>query len=145
MANLADHIEQFILRQLAAVGADNIVVLQRNELADVLACAPSQISYVINTRFTSERGFVVESRRGSGGFIRIARLPGAAYWPTELETPALSERELEAVIKHWRDNNLLTMREATLIVTMFRLLRQRLDDQERVYVLQELVDALTNS
>ena len=66
MRNLADAIENFIIRQLLEDREDAVLV-QRNELADKLSCAPSQISYVLSTRFTPERGFMVESRRGSGG------------------------------------------------------------------------------
>jgi len=70
MRNLADSIENFILEELMKQAE---AMVQRNELAQELNCAPSQISYVLNTRFTPEKGFVVESRRGSGGFIRIIR------------------------------------------------------------------------
>ena len=73
MRNLADAIENFIIRQLLEDREDAVLV-QRNELADKLSCAPSQISYVLSTRFTPERGFMVESRRGSGGFVRIVRV-----------------------------------------------------------------------
>ena len=60
MKNLADDIENFIVRQLLLDEEDQIFV-QRNELADRLSCAPSQISYVLSTRFTPERGYIVES------------------------------------------------------------------------------------
>ena len=73
MRNLADAIENFIIRQLLEDSEDTVLV-QRNELADKLSCAPSQISYVISTRFTPEKGYLVESRRGSGGFVRIVRV-----------------------------------------------------------------------
>ena len=73
MRNLADAIENFIIRQLLEDSEDTVLV-QRNELADKLSCAPSQISYVISTRFTPEKGYMVESRRGSGGFVRIVRV-----------------------------------------------------------------------
>ena len=59
MRNLADAIENFIIRQLLEDREDAVLV-QRNELADKLSCAPSQISYVLSTRFTPERGFMVE-------------------------------------------------------------------------------------
>ena len=58
MRNLADAIENFIIRQLLEDREDAVLV-QRNELADKLSCAPSQISYVLSTRFTPERGFMV--------------------------------------------------------------------------------------
>ncbi|MPN42944.1 Transcriptional regulator CtsR [bioreactor metagenome] len=48
--------------------------LQRNELAEELGCVPSQINYVLTSRFTPEQGYVVESRRGGGGYIRIRRV-----------------------------------------------------------------------
>ena len=68
--NIADAIEEYILRQLATK-EDGQVELKRTELANKIACAPSQISYVLSTRFTHEKGFIVESRRGLGGYIRI--------------------------------------------------------------------------
>ena len=50
------------------------VEFRRNTLAQNLGCVPSQINYVISSRFTPERGYIVESRRGGGGFIRIAKV-----------------------------------------------------------------------
>ena len=72
MSNLADKIEQLILHKLLQ-DQEEIIILKRNELAEELDCAPSQISYVLSTRFSYDRGFIVESRRGSGGFVRIVR------------------------------------------------------------------------
>lgn len=54
--------------------ADGPVELSRRELAEKFGCVPSQINYVISTRFSPEHGFIVESRRGGGGYIRIARV-----------------------------------------------------------------------
>lgn len=71
---LSDRIEQLIL-QLMDKQNDGPVTLSRNELADYLGCAPSQVTYVINTRFTPNRDYVVESRRGNGGYIRISLSP----------------------------------------------------------------------
>ena len=65
MSVLADKIEQFILHKLLEEDNSDIV-LRRNELADELQCAPSQISYVLSTRFSNDKGYLVESRRGSG-------------------------------------------------------------------------------
>lgn len=70
MKNLADAIESFIIGELLREHEDTVLV-QRNELAERLSCAPSQISYVLSTRFTPERGFMVESRRGSGGLYAL--------------------------------------------------------------------------
>ena len=68
---LADHIAQMIEEMLNE--ANGTLELQRNEMANRLGCVPSQISYVISSRFTPERGYMIESRRGGGGCIRIVR------------------------------------------------------------------------
>ena len=52
---------------------DGCTEIQRNELAQKIGCVPSQINYVISSRFTPEHGYIVESRRGGGGYIRITR------------------------------------------------------------------------
>ena len=74
MRNIADVIEQFIISELFANDEDSINV-KRSQLAEKLSCAPSQITYTLTTRFTPDKGFEVESKRGNGGFIRIVRLP----------------------------------------------------------------------
>ena len=63
---LSDRIEKFILEMLDKETNDQ-VLLKRKDVADLLECAPSQVTYVINTRFSPDDRFVVESRRGSGG------------------------------------------------------------------------------
>ena len=72
MARLSDMIEDFINALLNE--SDGQLELQRNELADYFECAPSQINYVLATRFSVDRGYYIESRRGGGGYIRIIRL-----------------------------------------------------------------------
>lgn len=71
MKNVSDIIEEFILNQLLS---DPEVSLSRNELAMFFNCAPSQINYVLSTRFTPVRGFDTESKRGGGGFIKVYKL-----------------------------------------------------------------------
>lgn len=71
MANISDIIEAFLLNTL---GEDNSLSISRNELANYFSCAPSQINYVLSTRFTPERGYSVESRRGGGGSITVVRI-----------------------------------------------------------------------
>ena len=90
MTNLADFIERFIQQKLSEGAADHVLV-RRNELADELSCAPSQISYVLSTRFTLDRGYLVESRRGAGGFVRIARLePAQLTFAAHVSAPQAS-------------------------------------------------------
>lgn len=69
---LSDIIADMISQMLSE--ADGIAEIQRNELANRLGCVPSQINYVITSRFTPEQGYMVESRRGGGGFIRITKV-----------------------------------------------------------------------
>lgn len=69
--NLSNEIAAFLLQMLNETGRAEI---QRNELAQQLGCVPSQINYVISSRFTPERGYTVESRRGGGGYIKITRI-----------------------------------------------------------------------
>ena len=69
--NLSNVIAQMISEMLD--GKDE-VEFRRNTLAQDLGCVPSQINYVISSRFTPERGYIVESRRGGGGFIKIAKV-----------------------------------------------------------------------
>ena len=71
MASRSDIIEQFILKTLSS---EPFVELSRNDLAKFFACAPSQINYVLNTRFTVNSGYVIESVRGGAGFIKVTRL-----------------------------------------------------------------------
>ena len=68
---VSDRIELFIAELLKSDGDDGWVELRRNELASIFNCVPSQINYVIATRFTPERGYIVESKRGGGGYVRI--------------------------------------------------------------------------
>lgn len=68
---MSDKIEAFINELMK--DDDDWIELKRNELAGVFHCVPSQINYVIATRFSPERGYIVESRRGGGGYLRIKR------------------------------------------------------------------------
>ena len=76
--NLSDLIEQYIMNE---IGDLNEIELKRNDIAHEFNCVPSQVNYVISTRFIPELGFYVESKRGGNGYIRIMRtnLSEAAY------------------------------------------------------------------
>ncbi|NLU24273.1 MAG: CtsR family transcriptional regulator [Clostridiales bacterium] len=69
---ISDVIAGFI--QEALDDADGVLELQRGDLAQRFNCVPSQINYVMSTRFSPEHGYIVESRRGGGGYIRITRV-----------------------------------------------------------------------
>ena len=69
---ISDLIAAFIAEELEQ--ADGVLELQRSDLAQRFNCVPSQINYVMSTRFSPERGYIVESRRGGNGYIRISRV-----------------------------------------------------------------------
>lgn len=73
MRNISDIIEGY-LKAIIEEEQNRPIEIKRNEVAEKFQCVPSQINYVINTRFTAERGYAVESKRGGGGYIRILRV-----------------------------------------------------------------------
>ncbi len=146
MGNLADYIEKFILLRLSGQ-QDNSIVVNRNDLAQELDCAPSQISYVVNTRFTGTRGFIVESRRGSGGFIRIARTPLANSLLETVVTRIVAnqtESEVELLVEELCGSGLMTQREAAMLLQFVQLMRERLEPEERVQSLRAIFSTLSN-
>ncbi len=109
---MTDAIEQYLLQLL---GRGSVVELQRAEVAERFGCAPSQINYVLVTRFTPARGFAVESRRGGGGYIRLVRLPADA-WEGTLGLPQICDQSTaEHHIDRLREARRLTGREAALL------------------------------
>ncbi|OOM81681.1 transcriptional regulator CtsR [Clostridium puniceum] len=96
MARLSDVIEAFI-KQLFDENRDKVIFIQRNELADQFRCAPSQINYVLTTRFTYERGYLIESKRGGGGHIAIKQLE---YDNSDKREKLISESIGEAMTYH---------------------------------------------
>jgi transcriptional regulator CtsR len=119
MGNLADRIEKY-LKQIIEQTEEGYVTLQRSILADEFSCAPSQINYVLGTRFTVERGYMVESRRGGGGYLRIVRLvvsPCAQFQMTmrQLIGEQLSQKQALGLVTRLTDDKILTVREAAII------------------------------
>ncbi|MGE5391092.1 MAG: CtsR family transcriptional regulator [Deltaproteobacteria bacterium] len=95
--SLADKIEQY-LKVLIERSEDKQIEIQRAELAETFSCVPSQVTYVLNTRFTEDEGFLTESRRGGKGFVRITRFhfeSDAAVLPNRVELMRYLERLLE--------------------------------------------------
>ena len=116
--NTSDHIEAYIKAILEQSG---IVELQRSQLADTFQVVPSQINYVIKTRFTESRGYLVESKRGGGGYIRIGRiefsnhhemLRDLLYSVGEEVSPVIFEHVLKLLL----EQELLTRQEMNLLV-----------------------------
>ena len=117
MAQLSDNIEQFIKELMCE---DTRVELKRNELAQHFGCAPSQINYVLATRFSVDHGYIIESRRGGGGYVRIVRMQprGDGNLLDALLTRvgnSVDEETANAIIAHLADIKLITSNEAALM------------------------------
>ena len=115
---LSDSIESFIKTLLTDESAE--VELKRNELAEYFGCAPSQINYVLATRFSPDHGYLTESRRGGGGYIRIVRVVESGsqrlmYLVNERIGEELSEEEALRLISQLKDQQLVTPQEASLM------------------------------
>jgi|LSQX01.1.fsa_nt_gb transcriptional regulator CtsR len=119
MARLSDLIETFIKQMIS--DTDGTIEIQRNELANQFNCVPSQINYVLDTRFTTERGYYVESRRGGGGHIRIKRVniehKGENYLMHIVASIGdnISQQSAHAFINNFVDYNVITSREGLII------------------------------
>ena len=131
--NLSNMIAQMIMEMIESNGYTEI---QRNEMAQTLGCVPSQINYVISSRFTPERGYIVESRRGGGGYIRITRASCdksvALMSVINSIGNSLDEKTCRAHIYNLHSRNLLDTKSANLMgaATSENCLR-RLDSQTR--------------
>ena len=115
----SDLIANFILGMLEDEGGS--AELQRSNLAEKFRCVPSQINYVISTRFSPEHGYLVESRRGGNGYIRITRVqatPKALIMHTvNAVGDAISPRTAAAFVSNLLDADALDTRSAALILT----------------------------
>ncbi len=120
MNNKADTIEQYILERLAKK-SEGKIELKRTTIAGEIQCAPSQISYVLSTRFTQERGFIVESRRGLGGYIRIKIITEIADRQSIFEeilsriNPETTFTDVEEALDFLEDNKLISKREVNFV------------------------------
>jgi len=115
---VSDIIAGFIDEMLRDTGG--IAELQRAELATRFNCVPSQINYVISTRFSPEHGYIVESRRGGGGYIRIKRVAMDAEMLLMHTVNAIGDRidlnTAAALIANLRHNEAITNEETKLIL-----------------------------
>ncbi|EAG3568464.1 CtsR family transcriptional regulator [Listeria monocytogenes] len=119
MKNISDIIEAYLKQVLESSEA---VEIKRSEIADKFECVPSQINYVINTRFTMERGYIVESKRGGGGYIRIIKvkmndkLQLLEAIISMVHDKKVSQSFSEDVILRLLEEEVITKKEARLMV-----------------------------
>ncbi|GAA3412023.1 CtsR family transcriptional regulator [Paenibacillus hodogayensis] len=119
MRNVSDIIEQY-LKNILQQSPSGVVDLQRSELADRFQCVPSQINYVISTRFTLEKGYLVESKRGGGGYIRIQQveLPSKEAIHVHIFNTVgsqIDQSSAEGIIYQLAEGRFITDREANLL------------------------------
>lgn len=122
MRNISDIIENY-LKKVLELSESEIVEIKRSEVADKFQCVPSQINYVINTRFTMERGYMVESKRGGGGYIRISKvkLHNQAHLIDQLKVligPKISQSRAEDVIVRLLEERIISEREAKIMLNV---------------------------
>ena len=121
LRNISDLIEHY-LKQILHSSSEGAVEIQRSDLAEKFSCVPSQINYVISTRFTLEKGYYVESKRGGGGYIRIQRvdLPSLEAIQRHIDQTVgnrIDQTAAEGLVYQLEEADFLSEREARLIRT----------------------------
>lgn len=150
MSNISNMIERY-LKQLLAESREGYIEIQRNVLAEHFSCVPSQINYVLSTRFSVEGGFVVESRRGGRGYVRIIKVPlgdglSLLVQALELVGSVTSEQGARGIIQRLLEEGLILPREAVLMRAAINrnILRLALPtrDQIRANILKAMLIAV---
>ncbi|MCS7233015.1 MAG: CtsR family transcriptional regulator [Synergistetes bacterium] len=130
--SLASHIEAYI-KKLLTEASSEVIRLQRRELARRFGCVPSQINYVIRTRFTPDRGYIVESQRGGGGYIRIIKVnvPLRESLLERLDSEigeAIDRSRARGLISRLANDKHVSLRERLLIESALSALDEILDE-----------------
>lgn len=141
-------IEEYLKKALKEEGK---VEIQRNEVADLFDCVPSQINYVINSRFTIQHGYAVESKRGGGGYIRIIEIQvnnnaEQLELMDEIIGSELSEKDAQIIINTLYQSDLMTEREAHMMLAAMNqhhyTKQDKIDNQIRANILLSMVRLL---
>lgn len=116
--NMTDIIEAYLKKVLQQ---QDQVEIRRSEIAQLFDCVPSQINYVINTRFTIQKGYLVESKRGGGGYIRIIKVQvlddhDMLNTMIEIIGDSISEKDAKSVVQKLYEDDIITKREAKLML-----------------------------
>lgn len=117
--SISDIIEEY-LKNILHTNEKKMIEIKRSEIADRFECVPSQINYVINTRFTMERGYIIESKRGGGGYIRIIRIEHQDEFELiediiQMIQPKLSQQGAADVLERLHEKKVITARERIMI------------------------------
>ncbi|MPM83258.1 Transcriptional regulator CtsR [bioreactor metagenome] len=151
---LADIIEQY-LRTLVEESDSTTVEIIRSNVAEHFSCVPSQINYVLTTRFTPERGFLVESRRGGGGHVRITRLQFAdktTHWSDQILRALPTKIDMDSALHicdRLVDEEVITLRERAIMQAVLGRGTQELPpavrDEVRAMLLRHMIISLLSS
>ena len=145
--NMSDIIEAYLKKVL---GQDEQVEIRRSEMADRFNCVPSQINYVINTRFTVQQGYLVESKRGGGGYIRIIKVKlldevEMLDMMIDIVGSKISQKNAYSIIQRLFESEMLTKREANIMLSvMEKSLLNSTEANENELRAKLLVAFLTN-
>jgi len=146
--NTSDLIESYIKKILEK---NEMIELRRIELADLFNCVPSQINYVINTRFTIQRGYLVESKRGGGGYIRIAKVRMSDKKQmleriNLLFSETINEKNAYAIIQKLYEDQIITKKEGNLMLSAIAkntLNINETEDYTRARILRAFLERLS--
>jgi transcriptional regulator of stress and heat shock response len=148
MSMLSDNIETFIKALFEDMRQIDV---RRNELAEYFRCAPSQINYVLATRFSTDKGYYIESRRGGGGYIRIVRIDMddgdyLLHLATQGIGEEVSETDARRIIECLLEKEIATKREAMLLAAAISsqsiAAPMAIKDHLRANILKHMVIAL---
>lgn len=146
MKNISDIIEEYLKKALNISGKD-ILEIKRSEMAEKFQCVPSQINYVINTRFTIERGYIVESKRGGGGYIRIIKVQAndEVHLLDEMMShirKMASQQTAEVLIIRLLEEDVITKREAKIMLNVVDRAVLKLDLPARDIIRANILKAM---
>lgn len=143
--NLSNAITKMIMDMLQE---NDEIEIQRNIFAQTIGCVPSQINYVLSSRFTPERGYIVESRRGGGGCIRITRISYDSNTASMNLINSIGSSIDESTTRHHLSNlvyrEVLSKRDAAIILSAvtdsnFRILPAEIRDSLRATILKQML------
>lgn len=120
LRSISDIIEEY-LKKILEKSEEDVLEIKRSEIASKFQCVPSQINYVINTRFTIERGYLVESKRGGGGYIRIIKVrPNSKKQFIDqmlsVVGKKISQNSATDIVESFLNEEIITNREARIML-----------------------------
>lgn len=148
--NISDIIEAY-LKKILQSNEEKMIEIKRSEIASRFDCVPSQINYVINTRFTIERGYLIESKRGGGGYIRIFRIEHQDAIDLindviNLIQPQISQQNAEDILIRLFEKEVITEREMKMMLAVINretlAVNLPIRDQLRTRVLTAMLETL---